>query len=157
MERFLNHVGVDENPIAFSEKYHENLSAKIFWMENAKGLIEDWSSQFNMTLVTNGIKEIQRARLAKTDLEKHFQHIVISDEIGVAKPHRAFFDHVFEKIDFPKKEKVLIIGDSLSSDIRGGNNYGIDTCWINLKGKVAHEHNTPTYTIEKLEELKGIL
>ncbi len=157
MERFLRHIGSTESPLHFSERYHENLSAKIFWMEDAKPLIEDWSEQFKMTLVTNGLKEIQRARLAKTDLEKHFQHIVISDEIGVAKPHRGFFDYVFEKIDFPKKEKVLIIGDSLSSDIRGGNNYGIDTCWINLKGKVAHEHNTPTFTIEKLEELKGII
>ena len=157
MERFLNHIGSSENSIAFSEMYHENLSAKIFWMEGAKSLIEDWSEQFKMALVTNGLKEIQRARLAKTDLEKHFQHIVISDEIGVAKPHRGFFDYVFEKIDFPKKEKVLIIGDSLSSDIRGGNNYGIDTCWINLKGKVAHEHNQPTFTIEKLDELGRVI
>ena len=157
MERFLRHIGSNEDPLHFSERYHENLAAKIFWMDNAKPLIEDWSSQFKMTLVTNGLKEIQRARLAKTDLEKHFQHIVISDEIGVAKPNRGFFDYVFEKIDFPKKEKVLIIGDSLSSDIRGGNNYGIDTCWINLKGKVAHKHNVPTFTIEKLEELKGII
>ncbi|MFK8008471.1 MAG: YjjG family noncanonical pyrimidine nucleotidase [Saprospiraceae bacterium] len=157
MERFLRHIGSTEDPFRFSEKYHENLSAKIFWMDGAKSLIEDWSEQFNLVLVTNGIKEIQRARLAKTDLRKHFQHIVISDEIGVAKPHRGFFDYVFEKIDFPKKEKVMIIGDSLSSDIRGGNNYGIDTCWINLKGKTAHAHNSPKFTIEKLEELKGII
>ena len=157
MERFLNHIDSTHNPIHFSETYHGNLSADIFWMDNAQSLIEDWSSQFKMTLVTNGLKEIQRARLVKSDLEKHFHHVVISDEIGVAKPHAGFFDHVFEKINFPEKDKVMIIGDSLSSDIRGGNDYGIDTCWLNMNEKVAPEDNVPTFTIKKLEELGGII
>jgi 2-haloacid dehalogenase len=157
MERFLNHIDSTHNPIHFSVTYHGNLSAKIFWMDNAQSLIEAWSSQFKLALVTNGLKEIQRARLVKSDLEKHFHHVVISDEIGVAKPHAGFFDHVFDKINFPEKEKVMIIGDSLSSDIRGGNDYGIDTCWLNLNGKVAPEDNVPTFTIEKLEELQGII
>jgi 2-haloacid dehalogenase len=157
MKRFLNQIESTHDPIHFSETYHENLSAKIFWMDNAQSLIEAWSSQFKLALVTNGLKEIQRARLVKSDLEKHFHHVVISDEIGVAKPHAGFFDHVFDKINFPEKEKVMIIGDSLSSDIRGGNDYGIDTCWLNLNGKVAPEDNVPTFTIEKLEELQGII
>ena len=140
-----------------SSEIKENLSAKIFWMDNAKSLIEDWSGQFNMTLVTNGLKEIQRARLAKSDLGKYFHHVVISDEIGVAKPHAGFFDHVFEKIKFPKKDKVMIIGDSLNSDIRGGNDYGIDTCWLNMNGKISPEDNVPTFTIGKLEELHMLL
>ena len=157
MKRFLNQIESTHDPIHFSETYHGNLSAKIFWMDNAQSLIEAWSSQFKLALVTNGLKEIQRARLVKSDLGKHFHHVVISDEIGVAKPHAGFFDHVFDKINFPEKEKVMIIGDSLSSDIRGGNDYGIDTCWLNVNGKVALEDNVPTFTIEKLEELGGII
>ncbi len=156
MKRFLIAVNSEVNPVDFSETYHLNLSDKIFFMENAKGLIEQWSQKFPMVLVTNGLKEIQRARLAKSDLTKYFQHIVISDEIGVAKPHAGFFDYVFEKINFPNKEKTLIIGDSLSSDIRGGNDYGIDTCWLNLHGKVALEDNQPTYEIKELSELETV-
>jgi 2-haloacid dehalogenase len=157
MERFLNHIDIDKNPIDFAETYHKNLSAKIFWMEDAKGLIEDWSGQYNMALVTNGMREIQRARLVKSDLEKHFRHVIISDEIGVSKPNIRFFDHVFEKIKFPKKDKVIIIGDSLSSDIRGGNDYGIDTCWLNMSERIAPKDNMPTFTIGKLKELKEIV
>jgi len=157
MKRFLDQIKSTQDPIRFSEIYHKNLSAKIFWMDNAESLIEDWSSQFKLALVTNGMKEIQRTRLAKSDLEKYFHQVVISDEIGVAKPHQGFFDHVFEKVNFPKKEKVIIIGDSLNSDIRGGNDYGIDTCWLNVNGKVAPKENMPTFTIEKLEELERIV
>jgi len=157
MERFLLAINAEASPIEFSETYHFNLSDKIFYMENAKDFIEKWSKEFPMALVTNGLKEIQRTRLAKSDLGKYFKHIVISDEIGVAKPHTGFFDFVFEKIDFPKKEKTLIIGDSLSSDIRGGNDYGIHTCWLNLNGTVASENNLPTYEIKKLRELESII
>jgi len=157
MKRFLIAIDSDVSPIKFSETYHLNLSDKIFFMENAKGLIEKWSKEYPMVLVTNGLKEIQRARLLKSDLGKYFQHIVISDEIGVAKPHARFFDYVFEKINFPQKEKTIIIGDSLSSDIRGGNDYGIHTCWLNLNGKVAPEDNQPTYVIKKLSELQNVV
>ena len=157
MERFLNHLEMDISPIQFSEAYHFHLANDIYFMPDAKELIEEWSAQFPLALVTNGLKEIQRTRLEKSDLEKHFQHIIISDEIGIAKPHQAFFDHVFEKIDFPKKEKVMIIGDSLSSDIRGGNDYGIATCWLNLQNKAIPEDNAPTFTIGNLGELRSVI
>lgn len=157
MERFLEAIESEVHPVHFSENYHYNLSNDIFYLSNAKDLIEKWSNQFPLVLVTNGLKEIQRRRLEKSDLEKHFQHIVISDEIGVAKPHAGFFDFVFEKIKQPAREKVLIIGDSLSSDIRGGNDYGIHTCWLNADNKNFPKDNTPTYEIGKLEELGAFL
>ena len=157
MKRFLEAIDVDSNPVQFSEDYHSNLSSKIFYLDDAKILLENWSSQYRMILVTNGLKEIQRRRLEQDNLKNHFQHIVISDEIGVAKPHAAFFDYAFEQIGFPQKEKVLIIGDSLSSDIRGGNNYGIDTCWLNKGKKTAAEDDLPTFEIEKLADLEKII
>ena len=157
MRRFLEFINVDKSPIVFAQDYHLNLSSEIFYLENSKMLLGRWSKQFALVLVTNGLKDIQRARVAKDDLEKHFHHIVISDEIGVAKPHTGFFDYVFEKINFPRKEKVMIIGDSLSSDIRGGNNYGIHTCWLNQNGRVAPEDNLPTFEIGRLEELTRII
>ena len=153
MKRFLEKIKSDVSPTLFTDRYHFNLSNKIFYMEDAEALIKKWSVEHQLALVTNGFKEIQRGRLKVGDLEKYFQHIIISDEIGFAKPHKGFFDFVFKKINFPKKEKVLIIGDSLSSDILGGNNYGIHTCWLNLKDKVAPENNIPTYEIKRLKDL----
>jgi len=90
-------------------------------------------------------------------LTTFFEAVIISDEIGVSKPHTPFFDHTFEQINFPKKSEVLVIGDSLSSDIRGGHNYGLDTCWFNPKGLKNHLEIAPTYEIGELRELHGLL
>ena len=147
----------NENAIQLGNYYLEQLSEKAVFMHGADKLLEQQYGNYKLGIVTNGLKQVQKPKLIKNNLAHYFNIIVVSDEIGVSKPNVAFFDHVFEEMNFPHKEKVLIIGDSLSSDIRGGNNYGIDTCWIYLKGKVAHEHNLPTYTIEKLEELRGCL
>ena len=157
MERFLNHIQSDVNPLDFSVSYHKNLGSVIYYLENAEALIKEWSKEYKMILATNGLKDVQRSRLSLTDLPKYFEAIVISDEIGVAKPYKGFFDYAFEQIGHPPKEEVLMIGDSLSSDIAGGNRYGIDTCWLDQKGKAIPEHNQPTYVIKVLEELKDVL
>ena len=157
MERFLRHIKSDVDPLYFSESYHKNLGNVIYYLENAEALIKDWSKDYKMILATNGLKDVQRARLSLSELPQYFEAIVISDEIGVAKPYKGFFDYAFEQIGHPPKEEVLIIGDSLSSDIAGGNRYGIDTCWLDQKGKAVPHHNQPTYVIKKLEELKKIL
>ncbi|MEN8238133.1 MAG: YjjG family noncanonical pyrimidine nucleotidase [Actinomycetota bacterium] len=82
-----------------------------------------------LALVTNGIGEVQRARIARLDLDKYFDAIVISGEVGVAKPGLEIYDLTFAKLDHPDKATTLMIGDSLSSDMAGGINYGIATCW----------------------------
>jgi len=82
-----------------------------------------------------------------------FDAIVVSDEIRFAKPQTEFFDHLMEQLDYPEKNKMLVIGDSLSSDILGGNNYGIDTCWYNrLKVKNLSEI-IPTYMITQISQV----
>ena len=157
MERFLNHINSKADPVEFSVSYHKNLGSIIYYLENAEALIKEWSKNYNMVLATNGLKDVQRSRLALTNLPNYFEAIVISDEIGVAKPYKGFFDYAFDQIGHPPKEEVLMIGDSLSSDIAGGNRYGIDTCWLDQKGKAIPEHNQPTYVIKLLEDLRGIL
>jgi len=157
MERFLNHIQADKNPLHFSESYHKNLGSVIYFLENGESLVKDWSKDYKMVLATNGLKDVQRSRLSLTDLPNYFEAIVISDEIGVAKPYKGFFDYAFEQIGHPAKEEVLMIGDSLSSDIAGGNRYGIDTCWLDQKGKAIPEFNQPTYVIKSLEELNNII
>lgn len=157
MRLFLEKIESDVNSTQFTEAYHHNLSTNIFWVEDAQKLIAKWANQFNnLTLVTNGFTDIQKPRLEKSDLNQYFQHIIISDEIGVSKPHKGFFDYTFEKLNHPNKERTLIIGDNLGSDIRGGKDYGIHTCWLNphVQNK-ANGKNKPTFMIRKLEELEN--
>ena len=83
--------------------------------------------------------------------------MVISGEIGLAKPDPAIFDHAFKRIGGPPKETVLMIGDNLGSDILGGSNYGLDTCWFNPTGTPNGHGVEPTYEIRELDEILDLL
>jgi 2-haloacid dehalogenase len=95
--------------------------------------------------------------LAASPIRQYFKTVTISDEAGAAKPDGRIFDVAFAAMGNPAKHEVLIIGDSLTSDIQGGVNYGIDTCWYNPHGN-AHANALPiTYEIKQLAELERIL
>lgn len=145
------------NAIDFGNYYLNQLAEGEFLLDGAIELLEKYKKTHQLGIVTNGLKEVQRPKLDKNKLTHYFEVIVVSDEIGVAKPHQPFFDYTFEQMKFPSKEKVLIIGDSLKSDIKGGLNYGIDTCWHNLTQKENTTSIKPTYEITVLEQLNLIL
>jgi len=108
-------------------------------------------------MVTNGMKEVQRSRIELAGLQNLFDHFVISDEIGVAKPDPVFFDKVITIISFEDTSKMLMIGDTPQSDIIGANNYGIDSCWFNPKERAIVDDIVPTYNIKDIMELKEIV
>jgi HAD superfamily hydrolase (TIGR01509 family) len=110
-----------------------------------------------LALITNGLKQVQRSRLAQSSIGKYFEVVLISDELGVAKPHPDIFTVAFKAMGNPEKEHVLIIGDSLSSDIKGGSDYGIDTCWFNPHGKQPDAGIKITYEIQSLPQILTIL
>jgi len=126
-------------------------------LEGAIELLEALKDKVNLAIITNGLKECQRARMDRLNITDYFDVIVVSDEIGVAKPQAGFFDFAFKESGFPTKEKVLVVGDSLGSDIKGGNDYGLDTCWINPTGKTNTSGNIPTFEITSVKELLPIL
>ncbi len=136
-------------------KYMEGIIKYTTVIADTIPLLESLLSRgIKLAAVTNGLKEAQRPRLIKTKLYHYFDAIVVSDEIGYAKPHLDFFHHTFQEIGQPQKSEVLIVGDSLASDIAGGNQFGIDTCWYNPKqNPITKEHAQPKYNISKLEEL----
>lgn len=156
-ELFFEAAAIAGNALHFNNQYLQNLILHSSLLEGAMDLMNGLHGKVPMAIITNGLKDIQRHRLERTGLTPFFEAIVVSDEIGVSKPHAPFFDHTFEQINFPDKSKVLVIGDSLSSDIRGGHNYGLDTCWFNPKGLENHLEIQPTYEIGELEELYGLL
>ena len=154
---FLAALALPEtNAIEFGNYYLTQLSEKAVFMEGAEALLDSIYKKYQLGIVTNGLKEVQRPKLKKNKLMHYFKIIVVSDEIGVSKPNTDFFDYAFAEMKFPSKERVLIIGDSLNSDVKGGLNYGIDTCWYNPNKKKNITTKTPTYEINNLNELNRL-
>ncbi len=106
--------------------------------------------------VTTGLKQ---KRLERTGLHNHFDVVVISEEVGAAKPHPDVFDHALERerMGHPNRKHVLMVGDAPGSDILGGINAGLDTCWLNAQGVFAPEGIVPTYEVSCLKEFQELL
>lgn len=153
--RLFNAVGIQGEPEPFSEAYLRHLGNCGDLIEGAESLIQQLSQRYRLALITNGLADVQRPRLAASPLQPYFQTVTISDEIGVAKPDPGIFEVAFEQMGWPQKTAVLLIGDSLSSDMQGGLNYGIDACWYNPENKPTEL--PVTYNIQKLDELYAIL
>jgi 2-haloacid dehalogenase len=111
----------------------------------------------SLAVISNGLGEVVYARLARLDLSDYFDAVVVSSEVGVAKPGAAIFDAAFERLGSPDRSTALMVGDSLSSDIAGGTAYGIDTCWFNPHRRPHADNDRFTYQIEDLHELVAIV
>ena len=148
-------IGLRLDPQAFSPIYLRNLSLGSNLLEGAKEVLTVLRTRYSLALVTNGLAEVQRPRLERSAIRDCFEHVFISEEIGAAKPEKAFFDAVFQAIGNPPENEVMIVGDSLAADMQGGLNYGMATCWYNPR-PIA----TPlpvTYQIAELRELLNFL
>ncbi len=152
-EIFLAAIGSIADPQIFSKKYMGNLARQTALINNALATVDRLSRRAQLLLITNGLKEIQRPRIAASPLQTYFAGIVISEEIGSAKPDGRIFEAAFAEMDHPRKQDVLMIGDSLTSDIAGGAAFGIDTCWFNPDGMENPSGNTPSFEISSLSEL----
>jgi len=153
---FFEYIGRTElDPLEGNKRYLQGIVDHPVYLEHALDILENFKGDFTMSVVTNGLKEVQRPRLENRNLKEYFKSIVVSDEIGYAKPQGEFFDFVFDTLPDARKENTLIIGDSLGSDILGGNNYGIDTCWMNYHKIKNATEIAPDYTITSLNDLKG--
>ncbi len=157
-ERFLDAIGEYRDPVEMNAHYLYLLSQTRFMLDGAVELVTTLRSKnYRMGLITNGLKEVQRPRISFAEMDQYFDVIVVSDEIGVAKPLEGFFTHSFEQMGHPDKAEVIVVGDSLNSDIQGGNNFGLDTCWYNPKDSANLTAHQPTYVIKHLEELYNIV
>ncbi len=157
-ERFFTSEKINPcAPLEFNSSYLSNLIDASEYYENVPEMLTKWSAQYKLSIVTNGLKEVQRARLEKLDLSKYFDSIVVSDEIGHAKPSKEYFDYTFNSIEnTPPKSETLIIGDSLMSDILGGINAGIKTCWVH-HGRKNEAELSIDYEIENIQSLPSLL
>ncbi|MFC2082856.1 YjjG family noncanonical pyrimidine nucleotidase [Candidatus Bipolaricaulota bacterium] len=156
-ERLFEDLPLTGDPQAFSETFLKNLIRESTFLEGAEAFLSLARNCSNLVLMTNGFADVQRARIEQLGLEDMFDHVIISEELGVAKPSQGIFDIAFEHMGYPGKAAVLIVGDSLSSDIRGGADYGIDTCWFNPERRANTTGIEPTYEVRYLDEIVQLL
>ncbi|ACE60786.1 pyrimidine 5'-nucleotidase [Actinobacillus pleuropneumoniae] len=126
-------------------------------LDGVMAMLEQLYGKVKMGIITNGFTELQQKRLANTHTEKFFEIVVVSEQIGAAKPDRQVFDYAFTLMEQEDKTKVLMVGDTLASDVLGGNNAGIDTCWFNHSKSKNETQIRPTYEISSMDQLIEIV
>lgn len=124
-------------------------------IDGALSLLSSLKNKVKLGIITNGFTELQRARLEHTGFKDYFEVLIISEQVGIAKPHRGIFDYALSLMENPKCNKVLMVGDNLDSDIIGGINAGLDTCWLNING--ISTNIIPSYQVASLLQLQELL
>ena len=155
--RFLAQKGIDRDPAECNRIQLMGLGSSTALLPHAQEVIETLSRTHQIYIVTNAVASVQRARLAGSTLAPYITAAFISEEAGAAKPNRAYFDYVFSRIDGITAENCLVIGDSLSSDIKGANNAGLPCCWFNPKQKTLPDGLHTDYEISDLRQLLDIV
>jgi 2-haloacid dehalogenase len=153
----FNEYGKEMDGILLEKNYRGYLEQGHQMVDGAFELISELKNDFDLYVVTNGISKTQDKRLRDSGLFPLFRNIFVSEDTGYQKPMKEFFDYVFARIPNFRVEEALIIGDSLSADIKGGELAGMDTCWFNPNMKQNHTNIKPSYQIHNLEEIMQIV
>ena len=154
--RLFSWLELDTDAATFSRDYLLNLGRQADLIDGAAEVVAALHGRYQMIVLTNGLQDVQRSRLAGCGLQDYFAGIVISDEVGVAKPDPRIFDIAFQQMGNPPRNAVLMIGDGLSSDIRGAIGYGVDACWFNPHGATRPDGWPIRYEITRLTELLSL-
>ena len=153
-EDFSKFYGFEVDFVKVANDYLDCLGKKVYYIDGACELLNELYGKVKLYIVTNGLARVQNSRYKLTGFDKIFDGMFISEEVGANKPDAAFFEYVAEHIDGFEKEKTLIVGDSITSDIAGGINFGIDTCWFSPKN--ASAKLSPTYIVDSLDKVLAI-
>ena len=141
----------------FNKEYQTQLGETIVFCDNSYELMKSLKGRVKQYAVTNGTKQAQDRKLSKSGLIDIFDGVFISEVVGCEKPGIEFFEHVWEEIGHYEKEEVMIVGDSLTSDIQGGNNAGIVCCWYNPEGMKNETDLRIDYEIDDLQKILEII
>lgn len=136
--------------------YEKNLSTGHYFLPGAEEAVDALSKKYRLFLASNGTASVQKGRMTSANLYRFFETVFVSQEIGYNKPSKAYFDACFARIPGFRREKAVMVGDSLSSDIKGGINAGLKTVWVN-PGHLPCGEIKPDYEIESLSQLEALL
>ena len=150
-------LGKEVDAAAVAKTYEKNLSIGHYFLPGAEEAVDALSKKYRLFLASNGTASVQKGRMTSANLYRFFEKVFVSQEIGYNKPSKAYFDGCFAQIPGFDPERAMIVGDSLTSDIRGGNNAGIKTCWVNPGHAPRNPEIHVDYEIEALHQLEALL
>ncbi len=149
-------LGVTVDAEGCAKAYEHNLSIGHYFLPGAEEAVDRLSKKYRLFLASNGTASVQKGRMTSANLYRFFEKVFVSQEIGHNKPSKAYFDACFAQIPGFDRKKAMMVGDSLSSDIRGGINAGMKTVWVNPEDLDCGAAR-PDYQIKALAELEGLL
>lgn len=148
-------MGLSAQAEQVARAYEENLSQGHYFLPGAEEALKSLSKKYKLYLASNGTARVQAGRLKSAGIIPYFQEIFVSEEMGYNKPDPAYFDACFARIPGFRKDRAMMVGDSLTSDILGGIQAGIATCWVNPHHKTGSIH--PDFEIESIVQLEALL
>jgi YjjG family noncanonical pyrimidine nucleotidase len=152
----FSELGIVADGISFEKKFHWYIETGYEKVEGAEELLSYLSEKYYVAAASNAPFEQQKGRLFSAGLLPFIKELFVSEKIGAQKPSPEFFDHCIGVLGIPRDE-IIIIGDSISADIKGGIAAGIKTCWFNPSAQVRPEGVNPDFEVSSLEAIKNIL
>ena len=153
---FFAKLGIRRDPEACNQLHLHTLGQNTILLPHASEVCRTLSKTHKLYIVTNAVAAVQKSRLAGSAIAPYITDAFISEEVGANKPTPAYFDYVFAQVDGLRRDNCLVVGDSLTSDIRGAMNYGLPSCWYNPGCKPLPEDMQVTYQIRDLRQLYDI-
>lgn len=156
--RFLKEIGASGNGAEMNRYYLNQLSSHPDLMAgNVLDVLHELAEVATMAIVTNGFDRVQSRRVKESGIAAYMEDVFVSERLDSEKPNRKIFDTALRTLGVENREHVLVVGDSLTSDIQGGINAGLDTCWLNRDHAENPGQVNPTYEIDQLEQLYQIV
>lgn len=155
--RFLKAIGREGNPAEINKYYLNQLGTHADMIPGAEIFLRECAEVATLVAVSNGAEKVQINRLKMSGIGNFFDDVLISEHLGVEKPNPKIFQMALRKMGIENPAKVLVVGDSLSADIQGGINAGLDTCWVNFARAENRSGTQPKYEIRTYEELYPII
>lgn len=156
-QMLFEELGIPAQPQAIAKGYEHNLGLGHYFLPGAKEALDTLRGRYRLFLASNGTASVQHSRLTSAGLYPYFEEVFVSQALGANKPSRAFFDACAARIPGYDPRKALMVGDSLTSDILGGINAGMETCWVCPQGTRGRPDIVPDYRIEALSQLPELL
>ena len=149
----INSVDINQFNLLFINKLVEH--SKL--IDGTESFLRKLFGTVKISIITNGMKEVQRPRFEKCKLKSHFEQIFISGEMGISKPNKEYFEYVHNKTGNHKKTEYLVVGDNIIADVKGSKDYGFDSCWFNPASIEDRNSKYADYIINNIDEINDIL
>lgn len=152
--KLLAALGAKGDAIRMNNDFMTRLSSAAAMMPGADELLGELAEFATLAAATNGVYKVQMARLEKSGLLPYFDEVFVSEKLGATKPAPRFYEQALNRLGIKNRSRVLVVGDSLTADIKGGINARLDTCWCNFTGAENNTGITPTHTVQSYTQLK---